>query len=361
MRMQYFYQDTSGAKVGPYTRDELRQLHLSGVVKAETPILAGDTENFRPFHELWTEWHAAPEDSQRVYERFAARTREDLRALAPQLLLPFREARDFDWLKNRKLIAIAAIGLVPLLIHATTSNLGAAFWGMALYFSALWALFFYHVFPTPEARLSTVALCFFASGVLSISVLLMAYHLPPLMWLVQLFKSPNFFNHMLGYIVAVALPEELCKALPIFVLLKKSNPLPPQVMVFYGLMAGLGFGIYEGVDYQMERNFRYAGSGGEYYLLNVLRLTTLPFLHAMWTGIAGYFIGFAGLYPRRQRGLMLIGVGVPVILHGLYNTFNGTIIGLGFALLTVLALNLYLARSMEFEEALIERNLTDMP
>jgi len=196
---------------------------------------------------------------------------------------------------------------------------------------------------------------------LSISVLLVAYHLPPLVWLVQLFKSPNLFNHMLGYTFGVALPEELCKALPVFVLLKKSDPLPPQVMVFYGLMAGLGFGIYEGVDYQMGRNFRYAEGGGEYYLLNVLRLTTLPFLHAMWTGIAGYFIGFAGLYPRRQGGLMLIGIGLPVILHGLYNTFTGTIVGLGFGLLTVLALNLYLARSVEFEEALIERNLSEMP
>ena len=138
---------------------------------------------------------------------------------------------------------------------------------MAFYFSALWALFFYHVFPTPEARLSTAARCFFATGVLSISVLLIAYHLPPRMWAVQFFKWAS------------------------------------------------------------------------------------PFYH----------IGFTGLYPRRRRGLVLIGLGVPVLSHGLYTSFNSTIIGLGFALLTVLALNLYLARSVEFEEALIERNLTDMP
>jgi hypothetical protein len=49
---------------------------------------------------------------------------------------------------------------------------------------------------------------------------------------------------------------------------------------------------------------------------------------------------------------MMIGIGVPVLLHGLYNSFNQSIIGLGFALLTVLVLNLYLARSVEFEEAL---------
>ena len=206
--MRYFYDQPDGERVGPYTRDELRQLHLSGVVKPDTLVTPEGAETPVVFSELWAEWQNPQQQSSKAYATFAARTGEDLRTLAPHLLLPFREARDFDWLKNRKLISIAAIGLVPLLIHATTSHLGAAFWGMAFYFSTLWALFFYHVFPTPEARVSTAALCFFATGVLSISVLLMAYHLPPLMWVVQLFKSPSQFNHMLAFIFGIALPEE---------------------------------------------------------------------------------------------------------------------------------------------------------
>jgi len=336
--MRYFYQDGSDQRVGPYSKDELRQLHLSGAVRSETLVIAEGSENAVPFRELWTQWKTAPDRTRRTA---AGGTAEEVRAPGAHLLLPFKEVQSFNWLKNRKLIAIAVVGLVPLFIYATTPDLRVAFWGMAFYFSALWALFFYHVFPTPEARVSTCALCFFATGVLSISVLLLAYHIPPLSWLVQGFKSPNLFNHMLAFIFAIGLPEELCKALPLFVLLRKADPLPPQVMLFYGLMSGLGFGIYEGVDYQMGRNFRYASSGGDYYLLNLVRLTTLPFLHAMW--------------------LILIGVGVPALLHGLYNTFNQSIIGLGFALLTVLALNVYLARSVEFEEALIEKNLSEMP
>jgi protease PrsW len=355
--MRYFYQDGSDQRVGPYSKEELRQLHLSGAVMPATPVTVEGSEKAVPFRELWAQWQTAPDRTGRMAEGET----EDVRTGGAHLLLPFKELQSFNWLKNRKLMAIAVVGLVPLFIYATTPDLRVAFWGMAFYFSALWALFFYHVFPTPEARVSTCALCFFATGVLSISVLLLAYHIPPLSWLVQSFKSPSQFNHMFEYIFAIGLPEELCKALPLFVLLRKANPLPPQVMLFYGLMSGLGFGIYEGVDYQMGRNFRYASSGGEYYLLNLVRLTTLPFLHAMWTGIAGYFIGFAGLYPRRQRGLILIGIGLPAMLHGLYNTFNQSIIGLGFALLTVLALNLYLARSVEFEEALIEKNLSEMP
>lgn len=359
--MRYFYQDETGSRLGPYSRDELRQLHLSGVVKFETLITTEGAERIVPFGELWVQWQAASEPSRAVREDVSGGTGEDLRALAPHLILPFKEIRRVDWAKNRKLILIAAIGLAPLFILATFGKIQTAFWAMAFYFSGLWALFFYHVFPTTGVRLSTAVLCFFATGVLSISVLLLAYQIPPLFWLVQGIQGKGEFNRVMAYIFGVGLPEELCKALALFALLKKSNPLPPQTMLFYGLISGLGFGIYEGVDYQLDRNFRYASSGGEYYLFNLVRVTTLPFLHAMWTGIAGYFIGFAALYPRRQRGLIVIGIGLPTLLHGLYNTFNNTILGLGFALLTVLALNLYLARSVEFEEALIERNLSDMP
>jgi protease PrsW len=264
-------------------------------------------------------------------------------------------------LKNRKFIATAAVGLAPLFILALFRNLETAFWAMAIYFSVLWGLFFYHVFPTPGVRLSTSLLCFFTTGILSVSVLLMAYAFQPLSWLLQDVGSRHPLVRLAAFTLAVGLPEELCKSMTLFALLKKTDPLSPQLMVFYGLMSGLGFGIYEGVDYQMGRNFRYASGGAEYYLLNLVRLTTLPFLHAMWTGMAGYFIGFGGLYPRRQGGLMLIGIAVPTLLHGLYNTFNQSMIGLGFALLTVLALNLCLARSAEFEEALIEKNLSEMP
>jgi protease PrsW len=354
--MRYFYQDASQAPAGPYSKEELRQLHLSGIVTQQTPVTIEGSDTAVPFREIWAAWQANPEQKSTT-----PAAGEDFRVLAPHLVLPFKEVQRFDWLKNRKLIAIAAVGLVPLFVLFAFRNLQTAFWAMAIYFSALWGLFFYYLFPTAGVRLSTSLLCFFTTGILSISVLLIAYTLPPLSWLVHDVASRQPFNRVIAYIFAIGLPEELCKSLTLFALLKKSDPLSPQLMVFYGLMSGLGFGIYEGVDYQMGRNFRYATGGAEYYLLNLVRLTTLPFLHAMWTGIAGYFIGFAGLFPRRRRGLMLIGVGVPALLHGLYNTFNQTIIGLGIALLSVLALNVYLARSVDFEEALIEKNLSEMP
>jgi hypothetical protein len=48
-------------------------------------------------------------------------------------------------------------------------------------------------------------------------------------------------------------------------------------------------------------------------------------------------------------------LGCRLLLHGLYDTFGTNFIGLGVALLSVLAVNLYLAKSVEFEKALNEQ------
>ena len=73
-------------------------------------------------------------------------------------------------------------------------------------------------------------------------------------------------------------------------------------------------------------------------MLNILRLTSLPFLHAMWTGIAGYFVGFAARFPTRRGGLLLAAFTVPSLLHATYNTFSSSLVGLAVAMVTVLAL-----------------------
>jgi RsiW-degrading membrane proteinase PrsW (M82 family) len=125
-------------------------------------------------------------------------------------------------------------------------------------------------------------------------------------------------------------------------------------MLYYGLMAGLGFGIYEGVNYQERINPLISSGYGDYYIFNVVRLTALPFIHAIWTAIAGYFIGYAYQFPERKRGLVIIAIVMPSFLHGTYNavSMHSTVSSLGVALVSVFALNLYLAKSRDFEQVL---------
>jgi len=385
--MRYFYHDASLGRIGPCTMEELRRLYFSGVVKPDTLILPEGSETGVLFKELWSQFVGASSQglssqassalpplpnipqAQTADESFTRRTGDDLRTVLPHLTLPLEELKTFRWLDNRKALAMAGIGLLPLIIYAAFGGrpqLGNAFWAMALYFSMLWALFFYYVFPTPEARFSIASLCFFGTGVISISVLLLMYGIWPLNVLFQWTRPANSFAvQWPGYVFGVGVPEEFCKALVLLFVAWRFAPLPPRAMLFYGLMAGLGFGIYEGISYQTSHNFRFAIDAAghrdrttfaaEYYLLNLIRLTTLPFLHAIWTGMAGYFIGFAAQFPERKRGLLIVAIGVPALLHGSYNAFGSAALGLMIALISVLALNLYLAKSEDFEKLLAER------
>jgi len=362
--MSYFYRDTAGTEVGPYTMEELRQLHLSGMVKPETEIMSDDTGEVIPFRELWASSRGHAEDRHvgkepfRL-ESFTRKAAEDLRLLTPNLLLPFQELKNFRWQDNKTLLSLAAIGLLPLLIDACFTSRGdvkSAYWAMALYFSAWWALIFFHLFPVRQIEFSTCFACFFGTGVVSIGLLLPLYQIPPLSWFYLLTRSNDFLPRSAGMLFGVGIPEELCKMAVLFFLITRGEKLTPHSMLFYGLMAGLGFGIYEGVGYQLGRNAAASGGYlGPYYLWNLIRLTSLPFLHAIWTGMAGYFIGFAWLYPTRKLGLVIIAIALPALLHGLYDVFASSARPFGaliIAIFSVVTLCLYFAKSVEFEKLL---------
>ena len=369
--MRYFYQDQNHEWIGPYMMEELRQLHLNGIVKPDTPTMVEGGNTTVLFKDLWSKLRIdeqagsspTPPTSAAAtsfVESFTQKARADLRALIPHLLMPWDELSRFHWMDNRRLLCIAGIGLFPLLIIACFSgsnNLKGAYWAIAFYFSILWALFFYYVFPTPKVDVSTCVICFFGTGLISVAVLSLVCQIPPLSHRSVWITAPYFLSRFAGFLLGVGLPEETCKVLILYYLWRRLEVVPPQTILFYGLISGLGFGIYEGVDYQTRFNWFFSRfNAAEYYLLNLIRLTTLPFLHAIWTGIAGYFIGFARLYPERRTGLLMVAIGVPTLLHGCYDAFGNSLSGLGFALLSVLALVLYLAKSVDFENALRELN-----
>src|SRR4051812_16687314 len=362
--MAYFYRDAKSEEIGPYTMEELRQLHLSGVIKPETEIVSDQTGEVVAFRALWASSRGQSEGREQLkssftIEGFTRKAAEDLRVLTPNLLMPFQELKSFRWRENKTLLSLAAIGLLPLVIDAFFTSRGdvrSAYWAMALYFSAWWGLLFFHLFPARQIEFTICFACFFGTGVVSIGLLLPLYQIPPMSWFYNLTRSTEFFSQVGGMIFGVGIPEELCKMAVLFFLVSRGDKLTPQSMLFYGLMSGLGFGIYEGVAYQMGRNVVASGGYlGPYYLWNLIRLTSLPFLHAIWTGMAGYFIGFAWLYPSRKIGLLIVAIGLSGILHGGYDVFAARARPLGallVAALSVLTLYLYLAKSVDFENFL---------
>ncbi len=268
-----------------------------------------------------------------------------------ELLWPWTEMRSLNWLSDRRLLGLAAIGLTPAVALAVSRGGAASYWAIALYFSALWALFFFSLFKTPQVKAPLGFLCFFWTGLVSIPVLLVLQRLPLLAQLHELAEAAGFLPRFVGMLFGVGVIEELTKAAVVLWLVRRPGDiLLPQTVVLYGMISGLGFGIYEGVAYQQSVN-REQGVDAAYFL-NIARLTSLPFLHAIWTGIAGYFIGFSALFPMRRHGLRLCAIGVPACLHALYNTFGWSLPGLAAGLLGVVLLMTYLANCRRTQQQL---------
>ena len=272
-----------------------------------------------------------------------------------ELIFPHGDIFTRQWFKDNQFLMLAILGLVPLFLPMLT--LGSdflVFYAMSLYFSMLWGLIFYYFFRTQQVTLRSAVATFFFSQV-CVFVVFDFTGLASLN-LFYAFIESAFPVDMIGYVLGVGLTEEFVKLLPLLYLAANAKePLVPQTLVFYGLISGVAFGVYEGVEYQTQVNVDFDYTSAHY--LNVLRLTSLPFLHAIWCGIGGYFLAFAKLYPRFRHALYLLMLAVPALLHGLYDTFVGggfvmELVAWVITLLTVILLMLYLRKGQNYQSKL---------
>jgi len=214
-------------------------------------------------------------------------------------------------------------------------------------------VFFYYFFKTHQVTVKTTVSVFFLTQafVFAIWDVLGLARLNPMYNLV----NTAFPLNLIGYILGVGLTEELAKMLPLLIICRKAKgPLIPQTVVYYGLMSGIAFGVFEGVQYQMTVNTQLEYS--QSFFMNIARLTSLPFLHAVWCGIAGYFISFANLYPKYRKSLYFLALSIPAVLHGCYDTFCSSLLGMVVAVPVmvggVILLMTYLKRGVNYQSKL---------
>jgi RsiW-degrading membrane proteinase PrsW (M82 family) len=274
-----------------------------------------------------------------------------LHKIGGELILPKESMTDRKWLSDKRLLMLAVVGLAPSLLLVLPLGEVGVFYFIALYFSVIWGLFFYYLFKTPQVTLKTTVSVFFLSQIFVFVVwgILGLVRFNPFYALIE---SP-FPLDLLGFVLGVGLMEESAKIVPLLYLSRKAKePLMPRTLVYYGLMSGIAFGVFEGVQYQLTVNAELAYT--EAFYLNIARLTSLPFLHAIWCGIAGYFIAFACLYPKYRRSLYFLAVAIPATLHGLYDTFcNGfVLLALAVSFVGVFMLMAYLEKRVDYQSKL---------
>lgn len=278
---------------------------------------------------------------------------KQLGRIGSELIIPKSTFVNRQWLSDKRLLLLAIVGLFPSILMLLPTRGFVLFYLIALYFSAIWGVFFYYFFKTSQVYVRTTVSVFFLTQVFVFLLwdVFGLVNLNPMYYLTNTIFPFNLF----GYILGVGLTEEFAKMIPLLIICRKSKePLVPQTLVYYGLMSGIAFGVFEGVQYQMTVNTQLEYS--QSFFMNIARLTSLPFLHAIWCGIAGYFISFAKLYPKYRKSLYFLAIAIPAILHGIYDTFCNSRLGMIIAIPVmvggVVLLMTYLKQGINYQSKL---------
>ncbi|MFL5241331.1 MAG: PrsW family glutamic-type intramembrane protease [Gemmataceae bacterium] len=159
----------------------------------------------------------------------------------------------------------------------------------------------------------------------------------------------GFLLSFLGFTLGVGFCEELVKALPVLWHYRERNNQSWRGAFLWGLASGAGFGIAEGIMYSSRYYNGFAGPG-----IYFVRFISCVALHALWSGSVGISV-------RRRREMMQQGeewydyvfalfliIGVPMVLHGLYDTLlkRGEMLQNGMALAVAIATFGWLAFQM---------------
>ncbi len=286
------------------------------------------------------------------------RAPREIRAVLPVLFEPFRHLDAVGAGRWRNVGLIALMGIAPLAMVSYFEKINdpvLAFRGLGLYFSAMWALFFASAFRATGIRWRVGLAAYFGTVFVGMTALMISLVLNVELLRGGLVAAKSLWVAIPSAIVFIGFPEELTKALVLFAIWRFAGPLPTlRAFLFYGLLSGLGFGIKEGVGYQLGPYAAEAtktGAFAGFYLESVLRLTSLPFFHAVWTGIAAYLIWFAARIPSARAGLIVLALVIPATYHGLYDAFvdRWPIAALVVVGLSIVSLGVYAAFAAQFE------------
>lgn len=126
----------------------------------------------------------------------------------------------------------------------------------------------------------------------------------------------------MGFTCGVGLCEELCKALPVVLFLRKNPNCGWRGACVVGLASGVGFGVSEGITYSAD-SYNGIAEG----MMYVVRFASCVALHAIWAGAVALvmnrnqdYVGDGGFDWGDSGNFILHYLAIAMVLHGLYDT-----------------------------------------
>ncbi|MFC1663719.1 PrsW family intramembrane metalloprotease [Patescibacteria group bacterium] len=129
---------------------------------------------------------------------------------------------------------------------------------------------------------------------------------------------PSIFISIIYWFLGIALIEEVLKYLVVRKKVINSTEFDePLDIMLYMIIAALGFAALENILilYPLQEPFHFF----ETFTISSFRFVGATFLHALCSGIVGYFLALSFFETKKRFKFLISGLGIAVFLHGLYN------------------------------------------
>ena len=246
--------------------------------------------------------------------------------------------------ENAIIYILLAIVLIPVLALYTSGIPMLSYSIYGLYFASIWGLILYKIIATKQTDLKIILIISITTILASIFSIELFHQTS--IWSVfdKLIYSNNIILKFFAMLFGVAILEEALKQVFVYVtIIRDKKVILPRTAILYGMIAGLSFGIFEGIEYQMNLNKSFSVDVN--YFTNIIRITSLPFFHAIWAGIGAYFISLSFIELKYKYSFRIMGLFIPSLLHALYNTFGLNVFGIAIIILSSILLTVYLTKS----------------
>ena len=181
--------------------------------------------------------------------------------------------------------------------------------------SITWLLFYLRKDAHPESNRMILKIFFYGMLVTLPAALIELWFSA---FLFEVFGQ-SFFTTILYLFIGIALVEEVLKYSVIRgkVLTNPELDEPVDVML-YMIIAALGFAALENALILFSPEIFFS-SIKTAVSITIIRFLGATFLHALCSGVVGYFLALGFLETKHRTKLLATGFGIAVTLHGLFN------------------------------------------
>jgi len=185
----------------------------------------------------------------------------------------------------------------------------------ALLPSLIWLLFYLRKDAHPESN-SMVLIVFFLGMFFALPVIFIELGFANF---IEKISLPDIFIFILNSFIGIAFFEELFKYLVVrLVVLRSAEMDEPLDIVLYMIISALGFAFLENLLIFFSPDI-FSWKIEQIFFLSGFRFISATFLHALTSGILGFFMALSFFKAKKKKTFLFIGFFLATVLHGFYN------------------------------------------